>query len=96
MQNNINNKLRVSYQIPDNNQEGNEDIHNRSRETHCFSINSLVIDEKYDKLYTAGRDSTVRCWDVKGDIKHLYSYEHHSNWVNDVLICNENIRKNSN
>lgn len=49
-------KLRVSYNL----QNSDQVQHQR----HCFGINSLAINEEEGHLYSAGRDSTIRCWDV--------------------------------
>lgn len=49
-------KLRVSYNL----QNSDQVQHRR----HCFGINSLAINEDEGHLYSAGRDSTVRCWDI--------------------------------
>ena len=84
----VQNKFRVSYQISDKLVNGSE-----TNNAHCFSVNALVIDEPKNILYTAGRDSTVRCWNVQEKIEHLYSFEHHSNWVNDLVLCNNDICK---
>lgn len=48
-------RLRVSYNLQ------NSGVQHRR---HCFGINSLAMNEDDGHLYSAGRDSTVRCWDV--------------------------------
>jgi hypothetical protein len=49
-------KLRVSYNLQNSDQV--------QQQRHCFGINSLALNEEDGHLYSAGRDSTIRCWDV--------------------------------
>ncbi len=97
-------RLRVSYNLHNSDQ-----VHHR----HCFGINSLAFNEDHDLLYSAGRDSTIRCWDVNKVFiitcwnffwniwnvilvynmkvpipEHLSSFEHHTDWINDIFLCN--------
>lgn len=55
---------------------------------HRAGINSLQYDPNLDRLFSAGRDSIIRTWDCK-NIKRPYyqSLEHHTDWVNDVILC---------
>lgn len=75
-------KLRVSYNLQNSGQ------HQR----HCFGINSLALNADEGHLYSAGRDSTIRCWDInKMPVpEHLSCFEHHTDWINDIFLCNNN------
>eukprot|EP00026_Physarum_polycephalum_P001769 Phypoly_transcript_01771.p1 GENE.Phypoly_transcript_01771~~Phypoly_transcript_01771.p1 ORF type:complete len:891 (+),score=135.94 Phypoly_transcript_01771:81-2753(+) len=77
-------KLRVSYNL----QNSDHAQHQR----HCFGINSLALNDLDGHLYSAGRDSTIRSWDInKMPVpEHLSCFEHHTDWVNDVFLCNNN------
>ena len=60
-------KATVSYVIRDE-----EEPLNRS------GVNALRIDPRAGHLYSAGRDSIIRCWDISSQDKHvrgLGSYE---------------------
>ena len=48
--------MRVSYQI----------LPPVSSPCHCFGVNSLAYNSDAELLYSAGRDSSIRCWDVSG------------------------------
>jgi len=56
-------------------------------------VNSLQIDAVDKRLFTAGRDAIVRCWDISkfGLEEELYvhSMEHHTDWVNDIVLCKD-------
>uniref|UniRef100_A0A6B2LBY2 Anaphase-promoting complex subunit 4-like WD40 domain-containing protein n=1 Tax=Arcella intermedia TaxID=1963864 RepID=A0A6B2LBY2_9EUKA len=44
-------------------------------------------------MITCGRDSSIRQWTLNTNhstIRHHLSYEHHSDWVNDILMLNQN------
>jgi WD40 repeat protein len=83
-------KFRVSYQILDSTNQ----IEDKSN-LHCFAVNAFDVDESKQRLYTAGRDSTVKCWNIaaQNEINYLYSLENHSNWVNDVVLCSPDVCK---
>lgn len=66
-------------------------------------INALQHDPITNRLFTAGRDSIIRIWqcdpedeDTKSTSKYgsprkggyLASMEHHTDWVNDIVLCN--------
>ncbi|XP_002730546.1 WD repeat-containing protein 48 [Saccoglossus kowalevskii] len=55
---------------------------------HRSGINGLQYDPITQRLYTAGRDSIIRIWNPN-IIKDPYvqSMEHHTDWVNDVIVC---------
>lgn len=80
---------------------------------HRSGINSLQYDSNSGRLYSAGRDSIIRIWNVynprlktlinpgnnqtinSNNIKmnyhnedlYLCSMEHHTDWVNDIVLC---------
>eukprot|EP00123_Amoebidium_parasiticum_P014993 comp22732_c2_seq1/m.35399 comp22732_c2_seq1/g.35399 ORF comp22732_c2_seq1/g.35399 comp22732_c2_seq1/m.35399 type:complete len:484 (-) comp22732_c2_seq1:700-2151(-) len=60
---------------------------------HRFGVNSLRLDPHTSTLYTAGRDAVIRTWEVNGvperEAEHTGSYEHHTDWVNDILLCGQ-------
>jgi WD repeat-containing protein 48 len=55
---------------------------------HRAGVNSLQYDAHLNRLYSAGRDSIIRIWNCK-NIKEPYtlSMEHHTDWVNDIVLC---------
>ncbi|CAH1799827.1 unnamed protein product [Owenia fusiformis] len=51
-------------------------------------LNILVSQAAVDRLYTAGRDSIVRIWNTRNaNDPYIQSMEHHTDWVNDVVLC---------
>ncbi|KRX34806.1 WD repeat-containing protein 48, partial [Trichinella murrelli] len=66
---------------------------------HRSGVNSMQFDSSLQRLYTAGRDSVIRIWNSRLDrsyylvVKFIFndpyigSMEHHTDWVNDVLLC---------
>ena len=55
---------------------------------HRSGINALQFDYHLDRLYSAGRDSIIRIWDIRNNKDHYYqSLEHHTDWCNDIVIC---------
>ena len=55
---------------------------------HRAGINSLQFDPVTERLYSAGRDSIIRTWDTKTLAKpYIQSLEHHTDWVNDIVLC---------
>jgi len=56
---------------------------------HRSGVNALQFDSSLNRLYTAGRDSIVRIWNVKSPRQEPYivSMEHHTDWVNDIVLC---------
>lgn len=68
-------KVQVSYVIRD---EGER--------CHRAGINSLQFDPYLNRLYTAGRDSIIRIWNVRNPTDpYLQSMEHHTDWVKKRL-----------
>lgn len=55
---------------------------------HRSGVNSLQYDGYLGRLYSAGRDSIIRIWNVR-HLKEPYiqSMEHHTDWVNDIVLC---------
>ncbi|GFY37751.1 WD repeat-containing protein 48 [Trichonephila inaurata madagascariensis] len=55
---------------------------------HRSGVNSLQYDGYLGRLYSAGRDSIIRIWNVR-NLKEPYiqSMEHHTDWVNDIVLC---------
>uniref|UniRef100_A0A915K2Q2 WD repeat-containing protein 48 homolog n=1 Tax=Romanomermis culicivorax TaxID=13658 RepID=A0A915K2Q2_ROMCU len=57
---------------------------------HRSGINALQYDPIAQRLYTAGMDSVIRIWNVRSHrISEPYfaSMEHHTDWVNDIILC---------
>lgn len=70
-------KVQVSFVIRD---EGER--------CHRAGVNSLQYDPYLNRLYTAGRDSIIRIWNVRNpQDPYLQSMEHHTDWVNDIQLC---------
>ncbi|CAH1174064.1 unnamed protein product [Phaedon cochleariae] len=53
-------------------------------ERHRSGVNALQLDPALDRLYSAGRDSIIRVYEHE---KFLHGMEHHTDWVNDVVLC---------
>ncbi|XP_031553302.1 WD repeat-containing protein 48-like [Actinia tenebrosa] len=65
-------------------------IRDEEEKRHRSGVNALQYDCNTTRLYSAGRDSIIRCWNVKHErIKDPYiaSLEHHTDWVNDIVLC---------
>jgi len=65
---------------------------------HRSFVNSLQYDYAHDHLYSVGSDSVIRRWDVSDTSgaqsqRLLNLMEHHSNWVNDIVLCSEGSRR---
>ena len=70
-------KVQVSFVIRD---EGER--------CHRAGVNSLQYDHNLKRLYSAGRDSIIRIWNVQNPKDpYLQSMEHHTDWVNDIVLC---------
>ncbi|XP_049836290.1 WD repeat-containing protein 48 [Schistocerca gregaria] len=70
-------KVQVSFVIRD-------EIEKR----HRAGVNSLQYDPHLQRLYSAGRDSIVRIWNCRNmKDPYLQSMEHHTDWVNDIVLC---------
>lgn len=74
--------MKVSYLLP-----YNEGVY------HKFGVNKLLLDNKKEYLYSSGRDGTLKCWDLS-EIKEsetpkpFFSVQAHNDWVNDIIITN--------
>uniref|UniRef100_T1JLA6 WD repeat-containing protein 48 homolog n=1 Tax=Strigamia maritima TaxID=126957 RepID=T1JLA6_STRMM len=70
-------KVQVSFVIRD-----------EVEKCHRSGVNSLQFDPLLNRLYSAGRDSIIRIWNVKQRTEpYLQSMEHHTDWVNDIVLC---------
>jgi len=55
---------------------------------HRSGINSLQLDNHSQRLFSAGRDSIIRIWNThRIQDSYIQSMEHHTDWVNDIVIC---------
>lgn len=63
-------------------------IRDEEEPLHRSGVNALQLDQHTGRLYSAGRDSIIRCWNTNVD-KNCYiaSLEHHTDWVNDIVLC---------
>ncbi|KAI1284988.1 WD repeat-containing protein 48 [Halotydeus destructor] len=63
-------------------------IREETERYHRSGINSLQYDSVLNRLYSAGRDSVIRVWNTKTQRDpYVQSMEHHTDWVNDVILC---------
>lgn len=71
-------KVSVSYVIRD-----------ELEKYHRSGVNSLQFDQTTGRLFSAGRDSVIRIWSTRSSRDHQYvqSMEHHTDWVNDIVLC---------
>jgi len=74
-------KMQMSFVIRDEIEK-----YNRS------GVNALQLDPLTNRLYTAGRDSIIRIWNTeqtenKDFDPYIGSMEHHTDWVNDAILC---------
>lgn len=72
-------KVQISYVIRDENEPKNRS-----------GVNALQYDPISQRLYTAGMDSNIRIMNVRSQKTSdpLYtSLEHHTDWVNDIILC---------
>lgn len=63
-------------------------IRDEVEKQHRAGVNSLQYDPALHRLYSAGRDSIIRIWNCR-NLKEPYiqSMEHHTDWVNDIVLC---------
>ncbi len=62
-------------------------IRDEGERCHRAGINSLQYDPFLRRLYTAGRDSIIRIWNVQNPRDpYLQSMEHHTDWVGRLAI----------
>ncbi|XP_071495123.1 WD repeat-containing protein 48-like [Diadema antillarum] len=70
-------KVQVSYVIRD-----------EMERKHRSGVNALQFDPFMNRLYSAGRDSIIRIWNLASEREHFaQSMEHHTDWVNDIVLC---------
>ena len=63
-------------------------IREEGERCHRAGVNSLQYDPYLNRLYTAGRDSIIRIWNVRNpQDPYVQSMEHHTDWVNDIQLC---------
>ena len=63
-------------------------IREEGERCHRAGVNSLQYDHNLRRLYSAGRDSIIRIWNVANPKDpYLQSMEHHTDWVNDIQLC---------
>ena len=63
-------------------------IREEGERCHRAGVNSLQFDPYLSRLYTAGRDSIIRIWNVRNvQEPYVQSMEHHTDWVNDIQLC---------
>ena len=63
-------------------------IREEGERCHRAGVNSLQYDPILKRIYTAGRDSIIRIWNVQNPKDpYLQSMEHHTDWVNDIVLC---------
>lgn len=70
-------KVQVSYVIRD-----------EVEREHRSGINCLQYDPLMNRLYSGGRDSIIRIWNLNAtNDPYVLSMEHHTDWVNDAVLC---------
>ncbi|XP_033109140.1 WD repeat-containing protein 48-like isoform X2 [Anneissia japonica] len=70
-------KVQVSFVIRD-----------ETEKQHRSGINAVQFDPAMNRLYTAGRDSIIRIWNMGNQNESYFqSMEHHTDWVNDIVLC---------
>jgi len=63
-------------------------IRNEVEAENRLGINAIQYDSKSKRLFTAGRDSIIRCWNAeKESNQYMHSFEHHTDWVNSLVLC---------
>lgn len=63
-------------------------IRSETEKKNRSGVNSLQFDAIDGRLFTAGRDSIIRVWNInenQGSLVH--TMEHHSDWVTDIILC---------
>ncbi|XP_039757052.1 WD repeat-containing protein 48 homolog isoform X2 [Pararge aegeria] len=75
---NMRKKTQVSFVIRD-----------EEERRHKNGVSSLQLDPIQGRLYSAGRDGIIRVWHTGGGTQDRYiqSMEHHTDWVNDIVLC---------
>lgn len=74
---NMRKKTQVSFVIRD-----------EEERRHRNGVSSLQLDP-IGRLYSAGRDGIIRVWNTANGVQDRYiqSMEHHTDWVNDIVLC---------
>ncbi|XP_045455054.1 WD repeat-containing protein 48 homolog [Melitaea cinxia] len=64
-------------------------IRDEEERRHKNGVSSLQLDPIQGRLYSAGRDGIIRVWHTGGGTQDRYiqSMEHHTDWVNDIVLC---------
>ena len=52
-----------------------------------LGVNAIRWCGEYKRLYTAGRDSIIRKWAPTEDEPVFDTMEHHTDWINDIVVC---------
>ncbi|XP_071811164.1 WD repeat-containing protein 48-like isoform X2 [Apostichopus japonicus] len=70
-------KVQVSYVL-----------RNEVEREHRSGVNCMQYDPLMNRLYSGGRDSIVRIWNLNSmNDPYVLSMEHHTDWVNDTVLC---------
>ncbi|XP_048001382.1 LOW QUALITY PROTEIN: WD repeat-containing protein 48 homolog [Leguminivora glycinivorella] len=64
-------------------------IRDEEERRHKNGVSSLQLDPIQGRLYSAGRDGIIRVWNTATGVQDRYiqSMEHHTDWVNDIVLC---------
>ncbi|XP_072946599.1 WD repeat-containing protein 48 homolog isoform X2 [Epargyreus clarus] len=64
-------------------------IRDEEERRHKNGVSSLQLDPVQGRLYSAGRDGIIRVWHTGAGTQDRYiqSMEHHTDWVNDIVLC---------
>lgn len=64
-------------------------IRDEEERRHKNGVSSLQLDPIQGRLYSAGRDGIIRVWHTGNGVQDRYiqSMEHHTDWVNDIVLC---------
>ena len=58
---------------------------------HRFGINALATSDDGSRLFTAGRDGTVRTWDASSGQESGPVLDEHTDWVNDIVLLGDRL-----
>ncbi|PIK57039.1 putative WD repeat-containing protein 48 [Apostichopus japonicus] len=63
-------------------------LRNEVEREHRSGVNCMQYDPLMNRLYSGGRDSIVRIWNLNSmNDPYVLSMEHHTDWVNDTVLC---------